>query len=85
MTKLPVYPLDFNECRRNKNITKEEKDKRINEEIKRIIEIMKKDNSNNYSISFEDVLIIVDKLVEDDVSYYEISVAHNHHKTIMPN
>lgn len=77
---IPTYPTDFNECFRNKRLTEEELNEKINEEINKMISFMKENNSYNHSISFEDVLIIIDRIEEDGDVYFEISVTKQHHR-----
>lgn len=78
--RIPSYPADFNECLRNKRTTETERNEKINEEIKKMIAFMNANNSYNHSISFEDVLIIIDRIEEDGDVYFEISVAKEHHR-----
>ncbi|UOE92242.1 hypothetical protein [Alkalihalobacillus sp. LMS39] len=80
---IPHYPEDFHECERGKRVTDEELKDKINEEISKMIEHMKKFDTTNHSVSFEDVLIIIDKIVEDDHSYFEISVSMQHSRGIV--
>ncbi|WP_062047106.1 hypothetical protein [Bacillus sp. JCM 19034] len=75
---IPQYPEDFTDRVRNKRTTDEKLHNRINEEIHQIIQFMKENNTNNHSVSFEDVLIIIDRIYEDDDDYFEISVAKQH-------
>lgn len=81
--KIPVYPDDFDEFVRNKRISNDEINKKINEEINAMLTFMKENNVANYSKSFEDVLIIIDHIQEDDQNYYEISVAKQHCRAIV--
>ncbi|TWI59227.1 hypothetical protein [Halalkalibacter nanhaiisediminis] len=76
--KLPNYPIEFHECSRNKRITEEELNTKINNEIERIIKFMVDNQTENHSVSFEDVLIIVDRVDEEEEYYYEVSVAKEH-------
>lgn len=76
--KLPNYPIEFHECSRNKRITEEELNTKINNEIERIIKFMVDNQTANHSVSFEDVLIIVDRVDEEEEYYYEVSVAKEH-------
>lgn len=76
----PVYPIDFNECIKNKRITDEQLHNRITKEIHKMISFMDRNKTYNHSISFEDVLIIIDRIQEDDNEYFEISVAQKHHR-----
>ncbi len=78
--KIPSYPHDFYECLRDKRKTEEERNERINEEIKKMITFMKENNSYNHSIAFEDILIIIDRIEEDGDVYFEISVTKEHHR-----
>jgi hypothetical protein len=48
-----------------------------------MVAFMKQNNTNNHSVSFEDVLIIIDRIYEDDDSYFEISVAKQHSRGIV--
>lgn len=80
---VPVYPEDFDEFIRNKRISDEEIQKKINNEIKMMLQFMKENGATNYSKAFEDVLIIIDHIQEDDQDYYEISVAKQHSRAIV--
>ncbi len=75
---LPQYPEDFTDRIRHKRTTDENLEKRINEEIKAMIQFMKDNQTNNHSVSFEDVLIIIDRIYEDGDDFFEISVAKQH-------
>ena len=79
---IPRFPEDFNDSIRIKT-TEEELNLKINHEIKSMIEFMKENNTNNHSVAFEDVLIIIDRIYEDDDSYFEVSVAKQHSRTIV--
>ncbi|OLO25367.1 hypothetical protein BTR23_24825 [Alkalihalophilus pseudofirmus] len=80
---IPKYPENFDECGRSKRITVDQLDKKINDEIETMIDYMKKHNTENYSKAFEDVLIMIDRIHEDDQTYYEISVAKQHSRAIV--
>ena len=80
---IPRFPEDFNDSIRSKKTTEEELNLKINHEIKSMIEFMKENNTNNHSVAFEDVLIIIDRIYEDDDSYFEVSVAKQHSRTIV--
>lgn len=80
---IPKYPEEFNEIDRNKRISEDEINQKINDEIKQMIDFMKKNNVANYSKSFEDILIIIDHIQDDDQDYYEISVAKQHSRAIV--
>lgn len=74
--RIPRYPKDFE--KRARKSSGSEITKLINEHIEKIIEFMTKNNTVNHSISFEDVLIIVDKVEAEEEVYYEVSVAKKH-------
>ncbi|WP_078553363.1 hypothetical protein [Bacillus alkalicellulosilyticus] len=76
--QIPKYPEGFHECDRGKRITEEQLNGKINKEIEKMIDNMIKNGTTNHSVAFEDVLIIVDRIYEDDQSYFEISVAMQH-------
>ena len=80
---IPAYPLEFHECDRSKRLTEEEINKKINEEIHDMILYMKANDTVNHSKAFEDVLIIIDRIYEDDQFYYEVSVAKQHSRAII--
>ncbi|WP_209124920.1 hypothetical protein [Alkalihalobacillus sp. BA299] len=80
---IPKYPDGFDECDRSKRLSEEELDKKINIEIKNMINYMSKNGTENYSKAFEDVLIMIDRIYEDDQTYYEISVAKQHSRAIV--
>lgn len=80
---IPIYPEDFDEFTRNKRMTDEEMHKKINQEIKSMLQFMRENDATNYSKAFEDVLIIIDHIQEDDQDYYEISVAKQHSRAIV--
>ena len=73
---IPKYPKQFHEKVRNSS-NKEIK-KMINEQIISIINFMIKNNTDNHSVSFEDVLIIIDRIKDDGEVYFEISIAKKH-------
>ncbi len=77
---IPSYPTDFNECLRDKRKSEEVRNEKINDEIKKMISFMNEHKSKNHSISFEDVLIIIDRIEEDGDVYFEISVTKEHHR-----
>ncbi|WP_100408139.1 hypothetical protein [Bacillus solitudinis] len=77
---IPSYPIDFHDCQRSKRMTEDLLHTKINTEIEKMIQFMNKNKTNNHSVSFEDVLIIVDRIFEDDDYYFEISVAKEHSK-----
>lgn len=80
---IPVYPEDFDEFTRNKRISEEEINRKINSEIETMLKFMKENGATNYSKAFEDVLIIIDYIQDDDQNYYEISVAKQHSRAIV--
>lgn len=80
---IPTYPVEFHECDRGKRISEEELNKKINEEVHEMISYMKKNDTMNHSKAFEDVLIIIDRIYEDDQHYYEVSVAKQHSRAIV--
>ncbi|GAE36511.1 hypothetical protein [Halalkalibacter akibai] len=80
---IPRYPVDFNDSIRNKKTTEEGLNGKINSEIESMIEFMNRNNTNNHSVAFEDILIIIDRIYEDDDSYFEISVAKQHSRGIV--
>ena len=73
---IPKYPKQFHEKVRNSS-NKEIK-KMINEQIASIIDFMVKNNTDNHSVSFEDVLIIIDRITDESDVYFEISIANKH-------
>ncbi|WP_088105307.1 hypothetical protein [Halalkalibacter urbisdiaboli] len=77
---LPNYPIDFHDCHRSKRMTEEMLHTKINQEIEKMIFFMNENKTNNHSVSFEDVLIIIDRIYEDDDCFFEISVAKEHSK-----
>ncbi|MFD2511347.1 hypothetical protein [Halalkalibacter alkalisediminis] len=83
MMNIPKYPVDFNDSVRNKKTTEEDLNHKINLEVESMIEFMNTNNTNNHSVAFEDVLIIIDRIYEDDDSYFEISVAKQHSRGIV--
>lgn len=83
MMNIPVYPEDFDEFTRNKRISEEEINRKINSEIETMLKFMKENGATNYSKAFEDVLIIIDYIQDDDQNYYEISVAKQHSRAIV--
>lgn len=80
---IPKYPADFHDCTRDKKVTEEELNSKINAEIQTMIEFMKKNDTVNHSKSFDDVLIIIDRIYEYEEYYYEISVAKQHARAIV--
>ncbi|MFC0471806.1 hypothetical protein ACFFHM_15205 [Halalkalibacter kiskunsagensis] len=80
---IPKYPMDFNDSIRSKKTTEDVLNSKVNQEIESMIAFMKENNTNNHSVSFEDVLIIIDRIYEDDDSYFEISVAKQHSRGIV--
>ena len=80
---IPKYPEGFDEFDRGKRVTDEEINNKINTEIETMINFMKSNQADNYSKAFEDVLIIIDRIQEDDQSYYEVSVAKQHSRAII--
>ncbi len=76
--KVPSYPLEFHERTRNKRLSEDELNTKINNEIERMITFMIDNQTANHSVSFEDVLIIVDRVDEEEEYYYEVSVAKEH-------
>ncbi|RBW67476.1 hypothetical protein [Bacillus taeanensis] len=81
--EIPKYPIGFEECNRSKRVSEEELDQRINVEIQNMIEFMVKNNTVNHSKAFEDVLIIIDRIYEDEQYYFEVSVAKQHSRGIV--
>lgn len=80
---IPKYPEGFDECDRTKRLSEEDLDKKINVEIENMIQYMARNDTENYSKAFEDVLIMIDRIYEDDQTYYEISVAKQHSRAIV--
>lgn len=80
---IPKYPEAFDEFDRSKRITEEELNEKINKEIETMLAYMNNNNTANYSKTFEDVLIIIDRIYEDDQFYFEISVAKQHSRGIV--
>ncbi|MEB1807313.1 MAG: hypothetical protein LPK26_08425 [Bacillaceae bacterium] len=80
---IPKYPEGFDECDRIKRLSEEDLDKKINIEIENMIQYMTRNDTENYSKAFEDVLIMIDRIYEDDQTYYEISVAKQHSRAIV--
>lgn len=71
---IPTYPDDFYKLDRIEGFDAE---KQINKEIKNMIKYMEENKLDNYSVSFQDILIIVDR-VNEDGDLYEISVSQKH-------
>ncbi|WP_332694682.1 hypothetical protein [Halalkalibacter lacteus] len=80
---IPKYPMDFNDSIRSKKTSEDDLHHKVNQEIESMIAFMEQNNTNNHSVSFEDVLIIIDRIYEDDDSYFEISVAKQHSRGIV--
>ncbi|MFV8828841.1 hypothetical protein [Alkalihalobacterium sp. APHAB7] len=80
---IPKYPEGFDECDRTKRLSEEDLDNKINVEIEYMIQYMTRNDTENYSKAFEDVLIMIDRIYEDDQTYYEISVAKQHSRAIV--
>ncbi|MBP3952956.1 hypothetical protein [Bacillus suaedae] len=80
---IPKYPEDFNDSLRNKKTSEGDLNNKINNEISNMIEFMEENQTNNHSVAFEDVLIIIDRIYEDDDNYFEISVAKHHSRGIV--
>lgn len=76
--KIPNYPNDFYYYDRNRRLSEDIINKRINDEIEEMIQEMEKHSFDNMSTSFEDVLIFVDRVKDDSGDEYEISVAEKH-------
>ncbi|WP_096199776.1 hypothetical protein [Bacillus sp. FJAT-45350] len=80
---IPKYPEGYHEFDRGKRVTEEEITEKINHEVESMIQFMVRNNSDNYSKTFEDVLIIIDRIQEDDEHYFEVSVAKQHSRAIV--
>ncbi|MDT8860614.1 hypothetical protein N0O92_10245 [Alkalihalobacillus sp. MEB130] len=80
---IPKYPMDFNDSIRSKKTSEEDLNHKINVEVENMIRFMSENNTNNHSVAFEDVLIIIDRIYEDDDSYFEISVAKQHSRGLV--
>ena len=77
----PIFPKDFQDCDRSRRFTEEELISKINQEIKRMLDFMIERNIDNQSVSFQDILIIIDRVYEDDEVYFEVSVSEKHTRT----
>lgn len=76
--KIPNYPNEFHYYDRDRRLSEDDINKRINDEIEEMIQEMEKYSYDSMSTSFEDILIFVDRVKDDSGYKYEISVAEKH-------